>query len=728
MRPFRRQTSSASSGTSCPEGGGRGRPAAVAAAFSVLLWGLCAPARTGALGEEAVGNVRTALASAAWRRDGRRGKVAALYGATSAELPECLAALPNAVRTTVLRTGYAMLGLDRACPPGLPAALAQLAARLPAALRFIPGMHAIEFIPAHGAEPWVRPATLPLAGDRIRVEVAGTDPAERTIRGLVFGLALALDRETGVSRRRRFRAIHGWRRTWFGLGPVRPRDLAFRRRWEEIERPRLPAPGSIGPESVFAAAAAEFYTTGGRLDWSPLLGLYLRETLNSGRFIDGASPDALLFRSRPFALAWEDAFGFRRRRPLRFRGGPGATLGAGLDELAGWYAVAGIAVAGRGRAIESSCGHAMLLLEPREAPGPDESPLLPALAVTPAARLLGPRSLRRGFWGGYPSYYLVRELDAEIQTYQIEEREVRLYPFTAAMTPSERRRLVQAVLVYAPHYQGNYRFLTENCATLMADLLATALGPARGKPGKLLERRTPIGLLNWLQARDLLARTPEAVYPPKGRLLAERLTALPLGDKQRRRFQAYLAGRHRAAAAAALEQHGADRALLDLVGKLRRLCRAAADERSRSEAVDMYCLGLQKDLDILIKRHVDAVFYQWLAARVQQEFEQEETASAEPLSAVDRAVALQRRYDKRAADFMRFAASRTTAGADTTHKAESDPAPVYADAVRRTRERNRAFRIARVGLAEQFFGTEFGPRRALHLALVAATAELQTDF
>ncbi|NOY81496.1 MAG: DUF4105 domain-containing protein [Kiritimatiellaeota bacterium] len=695
----------------------------------MLLWGLYAlPTWADVPRAETTAFVRAAFESAAWQCNGRRGKVAALYGVTSKELPGRLASLSAPARAMVIQTGYAVLGLERAShPPGLPAALARLVTRLPGPLCFLPGVHAVEFIPAPETAPSPPPGTLPLAGDRVRVGIDATDPVERTFRALVFGLALALDRETGASRRRRFRAIHGWRRTWFGLGPVRPRDLALRRNWKETERPRLPAPGSLGPESVFAAAVAEFYAPDGRLTWSPLLGLYLRETLNKGRFADKTSPDELLFQDRFFALAWEDALGFRRRRAVRFRAAPNATTATDFDELTALYPPAGVALAGRGRAVESSCGHAMLLLRPQETPETNAALLLPGLAVTPAARVLGPRSMRRGFWGGYPSYYLVRESDAEIQTYQLEEREVRIYSFSAAVTPAERRRLVQAVLVYVPRYQGDYRFLTENCATLMADLFATALEPARAPPGALLERRTPRGLVKWLLSTGLLEQAPEAVFPPKSRLLAERLAALPVEDKQRRRFEAYLAHRRRTAITAALEQHDADRPLFDLTGKLRRLCEDAVRDRRRSESVDMYCLALQKDLDILIKRHVDAVFYQWLAGRVQQESDAERRKNAENLSEVERAVALQQRYDERAAEFMRFAARRTAAFG-TRREATEKPTPVYADAVRRTLERNRAFRAARIPLAERFFGGEFGPRRSLHLKLVAATAELQAGY
>ncbi len=581
---------------------------------------------------------------------------------------------------------------------------------------------------AHGSTGNPRPSVC-LGRHELRIRVPGPKARGGTARllqemqrALAFGLGLALDRAGHGSEDPRFRSVHGWRRSLFGLGPCRPRDLAFRRRWRNAELPRLPAGTRFTPRSVFAAIIAELTTPGGRLGWSPYLGLLVAQNANIAVGRAGLPG----FCGTGIEVPWEDGLGFRHRLTVPARS-PGGL--PGIAALAALYPRVEIALASPGPRIESSCGHVLLVLRAGSGTpdGASPPPALPDLAVTPAARILGPRSVRRGIFGGYPSYYLIRQAADEFQDYQLFNRTVRCFPFAPSVSRQEREHLVLAVLLYGSQYQGNYRFFSENCASLLADLLGTGLDPNRHPaPKGILARRTPSRLVHFLRSSQILASRPSRIFPGKSAWFRQRLRRLRAARAVDSAFLRYLRRRDIAVRACVLNQRRAGPRLDDLFAAYGRLRREVRGRLKPGSAAGLFLESLGKDLEILVKRHLDAAFYAWIAVRVRHEFSRLPAGSRG--DALDRAHRLEEYYRRRAREFMAFAMERFTANGLQAGRNRAGPgraarevAPArreaYSRAAARLIELHFAFRLARIGLAEEFFGDRFAPNRAVESAL-----------
>jgi len=83
-------------------------------------------------------------------------------------------------------------------------------------------------------------------------------------------------------------------------------------------------------------------------------------------------------------------------------------------------------------------------------------------------------SYMKGFFGGYPSVMFMMDPFKVIQEY-VQKEMRNLYSIPIKLTDEEKKRLSLKILEDYWTYQGDYKFLTSNCATETRDLLRSAI-------------------------------------------------------------------------------------------------------------------------------------------------------------------------------------------------------------------------------------------------------------
>jgi len=603
----------------------------------------------------------------------------------------------------------------------------QAAARFPPALRKTAESCCVVLASQEGAAPVV----VPDGSDRIRVLLpvgVGSETLDVVVRGVVRCIAQIADRGGRYSADPRFLALHNWTRSSFD-GGWRAADRALLRAWYGFERERVCAGNApCTPANVFAAAAAEMFGPRGDASWSPAAGVHVCRALGVADPLGSPQVVHRLSGGRAFLFRYEDGFGFQRVLSLAE---PGR-----LKRIVDRYDRIELGLAGAGPRPESMSGHVVLILRAgveRSAPGPP----LPDLLVTPSARIVGPRSMRRGLFGGYPSYYQVSDADRELELYRLRDRDVLCYPFTDALGDDERRRLAAAVLLYAPRYQGDYRFLSENCSNLLARFLETALDPGRRRlDATRLDLRIPQRLLARLQSMGLVARTPGRRIPARTEWLQRRLDALEIPDNARKAVENWLAVRSRVARISAVDPQRAARRLHSLFARLDAVLAVCEPAARRTPRVRAYLRALVKDFCILIKRHTDDVYYGWVADCIRAEYAQLAacglTEAGTRLSWMSdeaprllEGVEQEAFFQERARPFLRYLWERlqgrgrfpaTSVAREALEKGEFSR--IAADTLQRYAE----FRTLRIPLGEEYFGVPFGALRDLELDLIRRAA------
>ncbi|MCU0662814.1 MAG: DUF4105 domain-containing protein [Myxococcota bacterium] len=175
--------------------------------------------------------------------------------------------------------------------------------------------------------------------------------------------------------------------------------------------------------------------------------------------------------------------------------------------------------AGKGNALESRFGHAMLRLvvcaPDRERVGPEcLDDVFNHVVLSFRANV---NDLRLSYWkglvGGYPSQLFALPLLDVVNEYnRVELRNLSSYPI--ALTPEELERFVWRVIELYWAYMGEYLFFSNNCATEVRLLLASVLsnpqrlgvGPAVNTPKRVIDDMVEAGLLD----RDIVVRTQRA--------------------------------------------------------------------------------------------------------------------------------------------------------------------------------------------------------------------------
>ena len=184
--------------------------------------------------------------------------------------------------------------------------------------------------------------------------------------------------------------------------------------------------------------------------------------------------------------------------PLVVASGAGAAMTLETVDPARVWAVDYL-LAGNGAAPMSRFGHSMLRLvicAPGREPGPRCRMDLAHHRVLSFRAFVDDVQVSswQGLTGGYPSRLFVLPLDQVIDEYtRVELRQLTAHPL--ALDRSQREALLQAAAQAHWRYDGDYRFVGNNCAVESGRLLDTALATANP-----LQRRTPRGVLRALRA------------------------------------------------------------------------------------------------------------------------------------------------------------------------------------------------------------------------------------
>lgn len=194
-------------------------------------------------------------------------------------------------------------------------------------------------------------------------------------------------------------------------------------------------------------------------------------------------------------------------QPLLVAGATPAQLELETLDPARIYAVDYL-LAGSGDAAMSRFGHAMLRLAicaPGRAPGPQCRQDLAYHRVLSFRAFVNDVQISnwRGLTGGYPARLFVLPLDQVIDEYtRIELRDLQAWPL--ALSPQQRAVLLSAAARAHWSYDGQYRFIGNNCAVESGRLLDLALTPQ----ARRLQAITPRGVLRRLQETGLAMREP----------------------------------------------------------------------------------------------------------------------------------------------------------------------------------------------------------------------------
>ncbi len=691
---------------------------AVAAAVLAPAWAQNAAPRPAAATTPITSSAPGTTVAIPWQSDRARvAAVAAAYGVAPAALPAFLERQDASLAALVARTGYAFTGF--AAPQGreVLAALLEITAQLPPCFACVPGLYRVSYEEPNrilGTRERLRGRFSAPAGTvrlyRIPLHVQGFPGMAKVT--YVHELAHALDRHQRYSEDPRFLAMHGWYRAWFGLGAWHTRNQLFAEqgRWQRAGA----GDAAFSPREAFAFAAADFYTDPWQAFDDPLYHAWIQDVLNQGRAARVPDLAAAGPPPEPLQLRWEDSFGLVQTLPI---GSTPATGGSTRDFawLASRFADVCIGYADAGDRFESHWGHALLLLEVKaDAAAPM---VLPDLAVTPLARVVGPLSRWHGLVGGYPSYYAGKLTRDSLREYQFDERPVSVYRLSDRVTPEQRQRLILATLYYLHHYRGNYRFLDENCAVLLRDLLCTALPApdAAALRAAWFSGRFPGGVMDLLRERGLLDAQPVHVWPGRTDVLRADLARSGLPPASVTALEAYL--KRRAGAARLYARAGLDSfpALCEL--RFARADALHAPSAGGTTVPPLFRLELINDVESVYKRFLDETFYNWLGEVSLREFEGGmraggPTATRSAPAARDEYWFIsdaERYYCQRASEFHRFVA----AGLPPAEPAPDAAPAAWTDAADRLRTLSRAFRDQRLDLAERFFRQPF-PAAARH--------------
>ena len=142
----------------------------------------------------------------------------------------------------------------------------------------------------------------------------------------------------------------------------------------------------------------------------------------------------------------------------------------GLEQLEVLFVIAS------GRRPQSLFGH--VLLRPVHRPGglvrgPGFATMVEIAAITDGP-IAGPAQLARGIFGGYTTTVsTLAASDLEREALHLEQRTIRR--FRLNLSPDERRRTLERVWELERRGYFDYRFFTENCASVLVFLLEAAL-------------------------------------------------------------------------------------------------------------------------------------------------------------------------------------------------------------------------------------------------------------
>lgn len=350
------------------------------------------------------------------------------------------------------------------------------------------------------------------AGRRLRVLDGEAQERLWRQRAIVHAVVARWDEALGLSRRRAWRRLDAW---------IRPheRPLAFR------ERSLNTFSGAFSRERGRASAALDL------------------ATFAEERFVP---VEALA----PGALPADETVPCREPSKTRvldallaeagLLDGPAPETGAcpafdAWAELDLLRDIEVLLVSASGRRPESLFGH--VLLRPvhgggERLRGPGFETAVEIVALTGGAGD-GPAHLLRGLLGGYSTVVGAIPLgDFERETLTVDQRTVRR--FRLDLSPSERRQVLQRVWELEGRGYFDYRFFTDNCASVLALLLEGALPGEVELGGGWRLFASPTGTLDDLAAATLRRVAPDGAVTERPLLVAVPGDLVPSGERARR--------------------------------------------------------------------------------------------------------------------------------------------------------------------------------------------------